>query len=179
MNGKSPIISTALPFVLRLSKDERSVFQQNLRLDFLALWIVLSPRLSVRFYSVRQPRMIPLFLATALAGSVRSECRLFGLPRHYRLILTISVGAMVSLNSLPQLGGRQTGALCQRGKLEPGHAGIGIVEPQGGGGKPAVGSRDDVLAPDDLGEAHDPFGDQFREGERSGVGPAQVVDLAT
>ena len=29
MNGKSPIISTALPFVLRLSKDERRVFQQN------------------------------------------------------------------------------------------------------------------------------------------------------
>jgi hypothetical protein len=29
MNGKSPIISTALPFVLRLSKDERWVFQQN------------------------------------------------------------------------------------------------------------------------------------------------------
>jgi hypothetical protein len=30
MNGKSSIISTALPFVLRLSKDERRVFQQNL-----------------------------------------------------------------------------------------------------------------------------------------------------
>jgi hypothetical protein len=29
MNGKSPIISTAPPFVLRLSKDERRVFQQN------------------------------------------------------------------------------------------------------------------------------------------------------
>ena len=29
MNGKSSIISTALPFVLRLSKDERKVFQQN------------------------------------------------------------------------------------------------------------------------------------------------------
>jgi hypothetical protein len=37
MNGKSPVISTALPFVpsinsgqaLRLSKDERKVFQQN------------------------------------------------------------------------------------------------------------------------------------------------------
>ena len=29
MNGKSSIISTALPFVLRLSKDERRVFQQN------------------------------------------------------------------------------------------------------------------------------------------------------
>ena len=26
---KFPIISTALPFVLRLSKDERRVFQQN------------------------------------------------------------------------------------------------------------------------------------------------------
>ena len=30
MNGKPPVISTALPFVLRLSKDERRVFQQNL-----------------------------------------------------------------------------------------------------------------------------------------------------
>ena len=29
MNGKSPIIATALPFVLRLSKDEPRVFQQN------------------------------------------------------------------------------------------------------------------------------------------------------
>jgi hypothetical protein len=29
MNGKSPTISTAPPFVLRLSKDERRVFQQN------------------------------------------------------------------------------------------------------------------------------------------------------
>jgi hypothetical protein len=30
MNGKSPMISEAPPFVLRLSKDERKVFQQNL-----------------------------------------------------------------------------------------------------------------------------------------------------
>ncbi len=30
MNGKSPMISTAPPFVLRFSKDERRVFQQNL-----------------------------------------------------------------------------------------------------------------------------------------------------
>src|ERR1700741_996083 len=29
MNGKSPMISTAPPVVLRLSKDERRVFQQN------------------------------------------------------------------------------------------------------------------------------------------------------
>jgi hypothetical protein len=29
MNGKSPMISHAPPFVLRLSKDERKVFQQN------------------------------------------------------------------------------------------------------------------------------------------------------
>jgi len=29
MNGKPPMISTAPPFVLRLSKDERRVFQQN------------------------------------------------------------------------------------------------------------------------------------------------------
>jgi hypothetical protein len=30
MNGKSPMISEAPPFVLRFSKDERKVFQQNL-----------------------------------------------------------------------------------------------------------------------------------------------------
>jgi len=29
MNGKSPMISNPPPFVLRLSKDERKVFQQN------------------------------------------------------------------------------------------------------------------------------------------------------
>ena len=29
MNGKSQMIMTAPPFVLRLSKDERRVFQQN------------------------------------------------------------------------------------------------------------------------------------------------------
>jgi len=29
MNGKTPSISTIAPFVLRLSKDERWVFQQN------------------------------------------------------------------------------------------------------------------------------------------------------
>ncbi len=29
MNGKSAMISEAPPFVLRLSKDERKVFQQN------------------------------------------------------------------------------------------------------------------------------------------------------
>ena len=33
MNGKSPMISEAPPFVLRLSKDERRVFQQNRSLD--------------------------------------------------------------------------------------------------------------------------------------------------
>jgi hypothetical protein len=33
MNGKSPMISEAPPFVLRLSKDERRVFQQNPFLD--------------------------------------------------------------------------------------------------------------------------------------------------
>jgi len=29
MNGKSPMVSSAPPFVLRLSKDERRVYQQN------------------------------------------------------------------------------------------------------------------------------------------------------
>ena len=37
MNGKSPTISTAPPFVLRLSKDERRVFQQN-RVLCLTSW---------------------------------------------------------------------------------------------------------------------------------------------
>src|SRR5262249_40175214 len=61
-----------------------------------------------------------------------------------------------------QLRACQSGALRQRVKLEPGHAGMGIVEPQGGGGKPAVSSRDDVLATDNFGETQDSFGDQFR-----------------
>ena len=39
---------------------------------------------------------------------------------------------------------------------------MGIVEPQSGGGKAAIGSRNNVLAPDEPGEAHDTFGDQFR-----------------
>jgi hypothetical protein len=34
MNGKSPMISTAPPFVLRLSKDERMVFQRNQFMKF-------------------------------------------------------------------------------------------------------------------------------------------------
>jgi hypothetical protein len=36
MNGKSPTILTAPPFVLRCSKDERRVFQQNQK--SLVLW---------------------------------------------------------------------------------------------------------------------------------------------
>ena len=36
MNGKSPTSLTAPPFVLRLSKDERRVFQQNQK--SLVLW---------------------------------------------------------------------------------------------------------------------------------------------
>ena len=40
MNGKSPMISEAPPFVLRLSKDERRDFQQNLYLDYLDnIWV--------------------------------------------------------------------------------------------------------------------------------------------
>src|SRR5215510_11912575 len=69
---------------------------------------------------------------------------------------------LVSLNSLPQLGACQSGSLRQRRELEPGHAGMGIVEPQGRGGEAAVGSSDDVLASDDLGEPRNSFGDQFR-----------------
>src|SRR5688572_20325322 len=67
-----------------------------------------------------------------------------------------------SFRSTPQLARRQSSALRQRGKLEISHARMGIVEPQGGGGETAVGAGDDVLAADELGEAHDPFGDQFR-----------------
>jgi hypothetical protein len=35
MNGKSPKILTTPPFALRLSKDERKVFQQNHRMSFV------------------------------------------------------------------------------------------------------------------------------------------------
>src|SRR5882724_2769262 len=103
--------------------------------------------------------MNPFFSSDSACCLCACEYRLRGSTLQY--LLNASFEAMVSLNSLPQLAGRQSGALRQRGKLEPGHAGMGIVEPQGGGGKAAVGSRDDVLATDDLGEPHDPFGDQF------------------
>ena len=39
---------------------------------------------------------------------------------------------------------------------------MGIVEPQSGGGKAAVGSGDDVFASDQFRKPQDPFGDQFR-----------------
>jgi len=38
MNGKCPMISPAPPFVLRLSKDERRVFQQNRYPGLAPLW---------------------------------------------------------------------------------------------------------------------------------------------
>src|SRR3970040_2070190 len=43
MNGKSPMISHAPPFVLRLSKDERRVFQQN-RKSCLSPFLALPSR---------------------------------------------------------------------------------------------------------------------------------------
>jgi len=39
MTGKSPMILEAPPFVLRLSKDERMVFQQNRHLNNLSPWL--------------------------------------------------------------------------------------------------------------------------------------------
>ena len=79
-----------------------------------------------------------------------------------KYLLDALAGAALSFRSMPQLARRQSGALRQGGELEPGHTGMGVVEPQGGGGKAAVGSGDDVLTADEFGEAHDPFGDQFR-----------------
>jgi len=38
MNGKSPMISTGPPFVLRFSKDERRAFQQNQLLGLFRRW---------------------------------------------------------------------------------------------------------------------------------------------
>src|SRR5215510_6387470 len=64
--------------------------------------------------------------------------------------------------SLPELLSGETGTLRQGGKLQPRHAGVGVVKPHGRGGKPTVGSGDDVLAPNNLGKAHDLFGDELR-----------------
>ena len=38
---------------------------------------------------------------------------------------------------------------------------MGIVKPHSGGGKPAIGAGDNVLTPDESGEPHDAFGDEF------------------
>ena len=64
--------------------------------------------------------------------------------------------------SVPQLARRQPCAFGQGGKLQPSDARMGVVESQGGGGEAAVGARDDVLTPDELGKANDTLGDQFR-----------------
>jgi hypothetical protein len=47
MNGKSIMISNVTPFVLRLSKDERRVFQQNQGSDFgfQGTWCKLNQRM--------------------------------------------------------------------------------------------------------------------------------------
>ena len=54
MNGKSKMISPAPPFVLRLSKDERWVFQQNqklmpavLRIAILLTFAAVLPQLLI------------------------------------------------------------------------------------------------------------------------------------
>ena len=39
---------------------------------------------------------------------------------------------------------------------------MGVVEPQGRGGKSAIGACDDVLASDESREPNDPFRNQFR-----------------
>ena len=63
--------------------------------------------------------------------------------------------------ALPELPGGETGPLRQSGKLEPGDAGMGIVKPHSGGGKPTIGAGNNVLSPDHSGEPHDAFGDEF------------------
>jgi hypothetical protein len=70
-------------------------------------------------------------------------------------LLDASVRASLSV---PELLGGEPGALHQGGKLQPRHAGVGVVKPHGGGGKPTISSGDDVLAPHKLGKPHDPFG---------------------
>ena len=65
-------------------------------------------------------------------------------------------------SSPPESLGGQTGPFRQSGELQPRDAGVRIVETHGGGGKPAIGARDDVFAADEIGVPLDPFGDQLR-----------------
>src|SRR5262249_57568315 len=60
-----------------------------------------------------------------------------------------------------ELPGGETGPFRQSGKLEPGDTGMSIVKPHSGGGKPAIGAGNNVLTPNQSGEPHDAFGDEF------------------
>src|SRR5688572_13652616 len=61
----------------------------------------------------------------------------------------------------PELASGQPGPLGQGRELQPGHARVGVVEPDAGGGEAAVGAGDDVLTPHEAGEADDALGDQL------------------
>src|SRR5262245_35524201 len=74
----------------------------------------------------------------------------------------VAIGLQVDITPcLPELPGGETGPFCQSGKLEPGDTGMGIVKPHSGGGKPAISAGDNVLTPNQSGEPHDAFGDEF------------------
>src|SRR5690348_10191334 len=64
--------------------------------------------------------------------------------------------------ALPQLPGRQLRALGHRLELGPGDLGLDDVGRPRERGEAAVGAGDDALAPDDLGVADEPLGDQLR-----------------
>src|SRR5206468_7785776 len=71
------------------------------------------------------------------------------------------VGTVTASRPTPELARGQPRTLGQGGELPPGHAGMGVVEPDAGGGEAAVGARDDVVASHDPREPDDALGDQL------------------
>src|SRR5262245_51378380 len=103
--------------------------------------------------------------AMALSVSTETDCRSAMLPSFF------TRGESVVASHAPERPGRgpsgaspeppcgKPGALGQRGKFQPDHARMNVVEPDARRGKSTVGAGDDVLAPDDPGEAGDALGD--------------------
>src|SRR5205809_1950336 len=70
-------------------------------------------------------------------------------------------GTVTASRPTPELPRGQPRTLGQGGELQPGHAGMDVVEPDAGGGEAAVGARDDVVASHDPSEPDDALGDEL------------------
>src|SRR5947208_16810403 len=82
-------------------------------------------------------------------------------------------GTVTASRPTPELARGQPRTLGQGGELQPGHAGMDVVEPDAGGGEAAVGARDDVVASHDPSEPDDALGDEL--GVLQEVGCVAVV----